>query len=162
MVNQDGTKLTVIDFPQCISVNHPNAKTYFNRDVECVFKYFDKLAEKSYHQNLKHKEEGAEEEQRFRVESYPVPQLQDIEIQKRLDHEVKTVGHFSLEEYNQLEQYRNEEERMKAEMEGLQQENYDSDEEEEEEENMDISKEELMAEEKELNQLEKSHEMGDL
>lgn len=56
-----------------------------------------------------------------------------------------------MEEYNQLEQYRNEEERMKAEMEGLQQENYDSDEEEEEEENMDISKEELMAEEKELN-----------
>lgn len=39
---------------------------------------------------------------------------------------------------------------MKAEMEGLQQENYDSDE-EEEEEDMDISKEELMAEEKELN-----------
>jgi RIO kinase 2 len=33
MVNADGTKLTVIDFPQCISVKHPNAGSYFNRDV---------------------------------------------------------------------------------------------------------------------------------
>ena len=48
MVNDDGTKVTVIDFPQCISVKHPNASNYFQRDAECVFKYFDKLAEKSY------------------------------------------------------------------------------------------------------------------
>lgn len=33
MVDSTGTKLTVIDFPQCISVKHPNASTYFNRDV---------------------------------------------------------------------------------------------------------------------------------
>ena len=48
MVNDDGTKVTVIDFPQCISVKHPNASNYFQRDAECVFKYFDNLAEKSY------------------------------------------------------------------------------------------------------------------
>lgn len=48
MVNEDGTKITVIDFPQCISIKHPNAATYFSRDAECIYKYFDKLAEKSY------------------------------------------------------------------------------------------------------------------
>ena len=48
MVDDNGTKITVIDFPQCISIKHPNASTYFNRDVECIYKYFDKLAEKSY------------------------------------------------------------------------------------------------------------------
>ena len=73
MVNDDGTKLTVIDFPQCISVKHPNAKTYFNRDVECIYSYFDKLAQKSYSQYLKHKEEGDMGEERFRVEDYPMP-----------------------------------------------------------------------------------------
>lgn len=45
--NHDCTKLTVIDFPQCISRNHPNADTYFNRDVECVYKYFDRMAERT-------------------------------------------------------------------------------------------------------------------
>jgi RIO kinase 2 len=86
MVNQEGTKLTVIDFPQCISVKHPNAKAYFDRDVECVFKYFDNLAEKSYHENMKDRVEGAESEERFNAEDYPVPQLDDIEIEHRLDH----------------------------------------------------------------------------
>lgn len=55
MVNEDGTKLTVIDFPQCISIKHPNAKMYFDRDVECIFTYFDKMSEKSYSEYLKNK-----------------------------------------------------------------------------------------------------------
>lgn len=72
MVNELGTKLTVIDFPQCISVKHPNAKSYFDRDVECIYKYFDKLAEKSYHENQKSNQISPEDsqiqEERFRVE----------------------------------------------------------------------------------------------
>merc|ERR1712002_1229450 len=32
----DNDKVTVIDFPQMMSVDHPNAKFYFDRDVECV------------------------------------------------------------------------------------------------------------------------------
>ena len=78
MVNDDGTKVTVIDFPQCISVKHPNASNYFQRDAECVFKYFDKLAEKSYSQYLKNKEEGDMGETKFNAEEYTVPQLEDI------------------------------------------------------------------------------------
>ncbi|KAK9674267.1 hypothetical protein RND81_12G222200 [Saponaria officinalis] len=34
--------VTMIDFPQMVSVNHRNAKMYFDRDVECIFKFFRK------------------------------------------------------------------------------------------------------------------------
>jgi RIO kinase 2 len=39
--------LTVIDFPQCVSSNHPNAQHYFDHDVECLYRYFDKVLKKS-------------------------------------------------------------------------------------------------------------------
>jgi hypothetical protein len=55
-------------------------------------------------------------EERLNVEDYPMPQLEDIEVERRLDHEIKTLGHITLEEYNELEKYRTEEERMAAEM----------------------------------------------
>lgn len=64
----------------------------------------------------------------FRVDEYPMPQLENIEIEVRLDHEIKTLGHITLEEYNLLERYRTEEERMRAEMEGNQEEDIDSEE----------------------------------
>lgn len=118
MVDSTGAKLTVIDFPQCISSHHPNASAYFNRDVECLYAYFHKLAEKSYEENLRDREEGdMHEEKMLNVSDYPMPVLEDIQITKRLDHEIKTKGHITLEEYNELEKYHSEEERMKAEME---------------------------------------------
>ncbi|KAI3910077.1 hypothetical protein MKW92_005617, partial [Papaver armeniacum] len=33
-------KVTMIDFPQMVSVNHRNAEMYFDRDVECIYKFF--------------------------------------------------------------------------------------------------------------------------
>lgn len=38
----DDEKVTVIDFPQMVSVSHRNAQMYFDRDVECIFKFFQK------------------------------------------------------------------------------------------------------------------------
>ncbi|XP_074311215.1 serine/threonine-protein kinase rio2 isoform X2 [Silene latifolia] len=38
----DDENVTMIDFPQMVSVNHRNAKMYFDRDVECIFKFFRK------------------------------------------------------------------------------------------------------------------------
>uniref|UniRef100_A0A7N0TQM3 non-specific serine/threonine protein kinase n=1 Tax=Kalanchoe fedtschenkoi TaxID=63787 RepID=A0A7N0TQM3_KALFE len=32
----------MIDFPQMVSVSHRNAQMYFDRDVECIFKFFRK------------------------------------------------------------------------------------------------------------------------
>lgn len=42
MINDEG-KITVIDFPQMVSTEHENAKFYFDRDVQCVRKFFGKI-----------------------------------------------------------------------------------------------------------------------
>eukprot|EP01135_Chromosphaera_perkinsii_P009905 Nk52_evm1s1964 gene=Nk52_evmTU1s1964 len=41
MTNELG-KVTVIDFPQMVSVNHLNAEFYFNRDIKCVMDFFER------------------------------------------------------------------------------------------------------------------------
>ncbi|EAN32202.2 RIO1 family protein [Theileria parva strain Muguga] len=40
MIDEDGNKVTVIDFPQVISVYHENAQFYFDRDVKSVVEMF--------------------------------------------------------------------------------------------------------------------------
>ncbi|PON36850.1 Serine/threonine protein kinase [Parasponia andersonii] len=44
----DDEKITMIDFPQMVSVSHRNAQMYFDRDVECVFKFFRKRFDLSF------------------------------------------------------------------------------------------------------------------
>lgn len=38
----DNEAVTMIDFPQMVSVLHRNAEMYFDRDVDCVLKFFNK------------------------------------------------------------------------------------------------------------------------
>ncbi|PIA48504.1 hypothetical protein AQUCO_01400824v1 [Aquilegia coerulea] len=38
----DNEKVTMIDFPQIVSTSHRNAEMYFDRDVECIIKFFRK------------------------------------------------------------------------------------------------------------------------
>lgn len=38
----DDEKVTMIDFPQMVSVSHHNAQMFFDRDVECIYKFFRK------------------------------------------------------------------------------------------------------------------------
>lgn len=38
----DEESVTMIDFPQMVSVSHRNAQMYFDRDVDCIFKFFAK------------------------------------------------------------------------------------------------------------------------
>lgn len=43
MINEDEAKakdFIVIDFPQCISIEHPDAEFYFKRDVDCIRRFF--------------------------------------------------------------------------------------------------------------------------
>nr|CAD1817728.1 unnamed protein product [Ananas comosus var. bracteatus] len=47
----DDEKVTMIDFPQMVSVSHRNAKMYFDRDVECIFKFFSKRFNISYQED---------------------------------------------------------------------------------------------------------------
>ncbi|KAL8807267.1 MAG: hypothetical protein Q9182_000772 [Xanthomendoza sp. 2 TL-2023] len=81
----------LIDFPQMLSVSHPNAPTYFDRDVNCVKQYFAR---------------------RFHFTSDdPGPHFQDVEKQlkknketRRLDVEVEASG-FSKRMAKELEKY---------------------------------------------------------
>lgn len=34
-------EVVVIDFPQCVSIDHPNARDYFERDVGCIRHFFE-------------------------------------------------------------------------------------------------------------------------
>lgn len=36
----DEERITLIDFPQMVSVGHPNAQELFERDVECIVRFF--------------------------------------------------------------------------------------------------------------------------
>ncbi|KAL8782667.1 MAG: hypothetical protein Q9213_005206 [Squamulea squamosa] len=81
----------LIDFPQMLSVSHPNASTYFDRDVNCVKCYFSR---------------------RFHFTSDdPGPFFKDVEKQmkktkgaRRLDVEVEASG-FSKKMAKELEKY---------------------------------------------------------
>ncbi|KAL8999659.1 MAG: hypothetical protein Q9188_005828, partial [Gyalolechia gomerana] len=81
----------LIDFPQMLSISHPNAPTYFDRDVKCVKRYFSRR----YH---------------F-ISDDPGPFFADVEKQmrkkksgRRLDIEVEASG-FSKKMAKELEKY---------------------------------------------------------
>lgn len=38
----DDAQFVVIDFPQCVSVDHADAERYFKRDVDCIRRFFEK------------------------------------------------------------------------------------------------------------------------
>ncbi|KAL8682250.1 MAG: hypothetical protein Q9186_001709 [Xanthomendoza sp. 1 TL-2023] len=84
----------LIDFPQMLSISHPNAPTYFDRDVNCVKRYFSR---------------------RFHFTSDDAgPFFEDVEKQmkkkkkskgtRRLDVEVEASG-FSKKMAKELERY---------------------------------------------------------
>ncbi|KAG0464556.1 hypothetical protein HPP92_020625 [Vanilla planifolia] len=58
----DEESITMIDFPQMVSVSHQNAQMYFDRDVECIFKFFRKRFHLSYQSNDVHDDFGSEVE----------------------------------------------------------------------------------------------------
>lgn len=42
LINEDSEEITLIDFPQMVSVTHANAQELFERDVECIVRFFSK------------------------------------------------------------------------------------------------------------------------
>jgi RIO kinase 2 len=55
-----------------ISIDHPNAKEYFERDVECIKTFFSR---------------------RFRFEADGAPKWEDVKREGKLDFEVKASGY---------------------------------------------------------------------
>lgn len=88
MLSEEG-KVTVIDFPQMISIDHKNAEFYFDRDVRCIRDFFLR---------------------RFRYESHVYPKFSDVHREDSLDLEVAASG-FSQEDQEQFERLYTAEER---------------------------------------------------
>ncbi|KAI8483298.1 Serine/threonine-protein kinase RIO2 [Branchiostoma belcheri] len=78
----DKDRVTVIDFPQMVSISHPNAEWYFNRDVQCIRDFFQR---------------------RFGYESELYPTFDDVRREFDLDVEVAASG-FTKEMQESLEQ----------------------------------------------------------
>jgi RIO kinase 2 len=130
--NEDTIKLipTIIDFPQMVSIDHANAEYYFDRDVACIKRFFDR---------------------RFGFTSdEPGPFFKDAikTITKRLDVEVQASG-FSKKMAKELEVYMKEHGidgdagEVVVNKDGYAQEDDDEEEEEEGEEDDDFSPEDI-------------------
>ncbi|EGD72953.1 atypical/RIO/RIO2 protein kinase [Salpingoeca rosetta] len=70
MISEDG-HVTVIDFPQMISIEHENAEFYFDRDVQCIRTFFAK---------------------RFAFEAQEWPAFADVKRGEALDIETAASG----------------------------------------------------------------------
>ncbi|CAG8476085.1 4192_t:CDS:10 [Ambispora gerdemannii] len=81
---KENSEPVLIDFPQMVSTSHPNAEWYFNRDVECIRRYF--LRKYGYESML-----------------YPKFHL-DINREFDLDVQVAASG-FTKQHQQELEQY---------------------------------------------------------
>ncbi|EPY53793.1 atypical/RIO/RIO2 protein kinase [Schizosaccharomyces cryophilus OY26] len=92
IVHEDGTPV-IIDFPQMVSTSHPDAKFYFERDLQCIVDYFQK---------------------HFLYEG-PVPDFDEIvnmEKENSLDVHVEATG-FNKKQAKELERYRKDMEESK-------------------------------------------------
>lgn len=114
--------LVLIDFPQMVSIHHPNAQEYFDRDVQCIRTYFRK---------------------RYRYESKVYPKFHlDVNQEFDLDVQVAASG-FVKKQQKELEEY------MNLVNENESDEDYDSEDDEEDEDEEDDEEEEDSEEEEE-------------
>ncbi|KAG0356060.1 RIO1 family-domain-containing protein [Gamsiella multidivaricata] len=94
LIRENGDAI-LIDFPQMVSIDHPNAEFYFNRDVECIRVFFKR---------------------RFQYESLLYPKFKlDTERQFSLDVQVAASG-FTKEKQMELEKFQEEEGQLAQEL----------------------------------------------
>ncbi|EWC45359.1 serine kinase rio2 [Drechslerella stenobrocha 248] len=84
LVNEDTQEPVVIDFPQMVSIDHANAKEYFDRDVQCIKTFFKRKF------GFESEEEG--------------PSWGDVKRTGKLDVEVEASG-FSKKQAKELDKY---------------------------------------------------------
>ena len=86
ILNPETNKFTLIDFPQMVSTSHENAEAYFDRDVECVARFFRRRF--NFERSVKVYRRG---------DYQSVPHLKEITNEFKLDCSVQASG-FSEEE----------------------------------------------------------------
>ncbi|VFQ65329.1 unnamed protein product [Cuscuta campestris] len=96
----DDEKVTVIDFPQMVSVSHRNAQMYFDRDVECIFKFFGRRFNMSSQENS-----GDSDDSEAEIEDETRPQFSHIEKNSGcLDKELAASG-FTRKDQDEIEKF---------------------------------------------------------
>ena len=83
----------IIDLPQAVSIDHPNAEFYFNRDVECIKTFFERKF------NFTSTESGP-----FYQEARDMLKVPEAAKAQRLDVKVEASG-FSRKMAKELEKY---------------------------------------------------------
>ncbi|KAF3935697.1 hypothetical protein ABW19_dt0207801 [Dactylella cylindrospora] len=86
LVNEETQEPVIIDFPQMVSIDHPNAEEYFDRDVQCIKTFFERKF------GFVSDEEG--------------PSWKDVKRTGKLDVEVEASG-FSKKQAKELDKYLN-------------------------------------------------------
>lgn len=97
MIKEEGTYdhatekgFVIIDFPQCISIEHPDAEYYFKRDVNCIRRFFKRRFNYSpKNDSMMLDTEGYGEGYKY---AYPVFE-RDVERSNDLDVQVKASGY---------------------------------------------------------------------
>ncbi|XP_024969257.1 serine/threonine-protein kinase rio2 [Cynara cardunculus var. scolymus] len=94
----DDEKITIIDFPQMVSVSHRNAEMYFDRDVECIIKFFSKRFNLSFEANADDSDSDADSDA-------VKPRFSSIKKASGfLDKELSASG-FSRKEQDDIEKF---------------------------------------------------------
>ncbi|KAK9068130.1 hypothetical protein SSX86_012241 [Deinandra increscens subsp. villosa] len=94
----DDENITIIDFPQMVSVSHRNAEMYFDRDVECIIKFFSKRFNLSFEADADDSDSDAESDS-------VKPRFSSIKKASGfLDKELSASG-FSRKEQEDIEKF---------------------------------------------------------
>lgn len=109
-------KVYVIDFPQMVSIDHPHAKEFYDRDMTCLVDYFSR---------------------KFKVEAEHIPDLNEIQVINKLDEVMKASGYvrsnLTQQEVDDLENIQQDSEEEDEDTEHTMEESLDQQEEEEDE-----------------------------
>ncbi|CAL4946242.1 unnamed protein product [Urochloa decumbens] len=95
----DDEKITVIDFPQMVSVSHRNAQMFFDRDIECIYKFFNKRFNLKSEKNEEQEESDSDDEGNSRPSFLSVKKAAGS-----LDKELAASG-FTRKEQVEMEKY---------------------------------------------------------
>ena len=127
-------EIVVIDFPQMISINHPEAENYFKRDVQCVKNYFWKKFNLTFDEDLKfsdikqinfldeelkaygykkekeNKKKSEKENDKEEDEEENKEEIDDIDLGQQLDYEkemIENMKKIKMEDEDKKEEKKN-------------------------------------------------------
>ena len=123
-------EIVVIDFPQMISINHPEAQNYFKRDVQCVKNYFLKKFNLTFDEDLKFsdikqinfldeelKAYGYKEEEKKKIEKKEEEikeeeneEIEEFDLSQQLDYEkemIENMKKIKMEDEDKKEEKKN-------------------------------------------------------